>query len=84
MRASPRVWSGGTGKHGGPQRGTVYVREAGDPAVPAPRRVVLACGGARLRHSWEAVERPTGDLTWPPGSWLRCRACGMYAPESQP
>lgn len=31
MRVSYRAWSGGTGKNGGPQRGTVYVREAGAP-----------------------------------------------------
>lgn len=67
MRASYRVWSGGTGKHGGKQRGTVYVPEEGDaPAAPAhpadgllrnrAGEVVLVCGGRRPRHSWRPAD----------------------------
>ncbi len=38
-RMSRRAWSGGTGKHGGPQAGTVQVLDRPPADLPAPRDV---------------------------------------------
>lgn len=30
-------------------------------------------------HEWEDVSDPGNGKPWPPGSWRRCRRCGVYA-----
>jgi hypothetical protein len=83
MRVSRRVWSGGTGKHGGKQAGVVTVYDPGE-VPPPPRsgpamvdgRVVLVCGGKRAGHRWLPATAPAGG---PPGPWLQCAGCGFWA-----
>lgn len=78
-RQSLRAWSGGTGKHGGPQTGTVNVRDAIDlgppravvkPPGPTPAVLLITSSNVApavclLRGEWARRFRSVaGALAW--------------------